>query len=101
MSKIGRGEDVWIKRTVRSIDVGPDGAAYRCVGVSTWDVEVLPDSPALPAVARWLAEPRNWNAAAELGGALDLLAGEIPAPCLDRMRSLVAALGGQGDGGGQ
>lgn len=53
---LGKGDEVWIKRRVRTVDVGPDGPAYRCVGVSTWDTDALPDSPALPGVARWLAE---------------------------------------------
>lgn len=62
----------------------------------------LPDSPALPQVAAWLATyPGADRAASELRAALDIILDSddvvIPEPCDARLRALADALDGCGE----
>lgn len=96
MSEVKAGDRVWV-----SGEITGRHADGFFVGAGRWR-ELLPDSPSLPAVARFLAE--SPQVGHELSAALDLIDDHVeiamPAPCMSRLRALVAALATDAADGG-
>lgn len=60
------GDRVWVERVI-DVDYGDGYIRVNRVGEEHAS-DALPDSPALPAVARWLSEPGSAEALHAIGG---------------------------------
>jgi hypothetical protein len=87
------GDRVWIPGTIHAEVAGRTQPIYEVDALGDVPADrVLPDSAALPVVARWLADPGNRERLTVWLGYMEAIVGRDPGPEIDALRALLAPL---------